>query len=118
MPRMDVSLHQPLPDRFTWANSAHTDLKSAHIIVIDREVWVALAMPRKSGGWEACTGAYREYVMVSRWTAFEREDEAVRWIAGWVTKYASRIAAEVPQRRHRPVLPRRTREQIRWGDRG
>lgn len=61
---MDPSLRQPLPERFEWANSAHTDLKSGHIIVIDREVWVALAIPRKQGGWEACTGAYREYLKV------------------------------------------------------
>ncbi|QWP74612.1 hypothetical protein J5226_12970 [Lysobacter sp. K5869] len=115
---MDPSLRQPyaLPPRFEWANSAHTDFRDAHIIVFEREVWVALTLPRQRGrGWEACTGPYREYLKVSRWKDLETEAGAVRWIATWVSKYADRIAAEVPKRRHRPTMSRRTREQLQYG---
>lgn len=47
MPRMDPRLHTSLPQHFEWANSAHTGFKDAHIIVLEREVWVSVGLPRK-----------------------------------------------------------------------
>lgn len=119
MPGMDPSLRQPypLPEPFEWANSAHTDFREAHIIVYRRERWVAAALPRKrGGGWEAYTGMYRRMVKVASWRNFEREAEAVRWIAGWIRKYERQIVREIPSGdRHPAVAPRYVLERMKHG---
>ncbi len=116
MPRMDPRLHTPLPDRFEWANSAHTDFKDAHIIVLEREVWVCVALPRKRAeGWEVCTGVYRRHFGVGRWVNMRDEAGAVRWMAGWVTKYAGRIVSEAPKARRRPVAPNSMLDRFKHG---
>ncbi|QWF19312.1 hypothetical protein [Lysobacter capsici] len=113
---MDPRLHTPLPRHFEWANSAHTDFKDAHIIVLEREVWVSVALPRqRAEGWEVCTGVYRRHFGVGRWVNMRNEAEAVRWMAGWVTKYADRIVAEAPRRRHRPVAPNHMLDRFKHG---
>jgi len=113
---MDPALHQTLPVRFEWANSAHTDFKDAHIIVMEREVWVAVALPRKlSDGWEVCTGVYRRQFSASRWVNMRSEAEAVRWISSWVSKYADWIASEAPRRRHRPVASNSMLDRMKLG---
>lgn len=116
MPLMDPTLHTSLPLGFEWANSSHTDFKSAHIIVLEREVWVAVALPRRiAGGWEVCTGVYRRQFSSSRWVNMRSEAEAVRWIANWVNMYSDRIAAEAPRRRHRPVASNSMLDRMKHG---
>lgn len=116
---MDPALRQPypLPARFAWAYSAHTDFRDAHIIVLDGQRWVAAALPRKrGGGWEAFTGMYRQMIKVASWKNFEREAEAVRWIAGWACKYERQILREIGSGlRHPPVAPRYVLERMKHG---
>ncbi|QQP96490.1 hypothetical protein [Lysobacter enzymogenes] len=116
---MDPSLRLPytLPPDFEWANSAHTDFREAHIIVLRGQRWVAVAMPRqRAPGWEACTGMYRRIFKVAAWQNLEREAEAVRWIATWVCKYERQIQREAGAGvRHPPAAPRYVLERMKHG---
>lgn len=115
---MDPTLRQPytLPDRFTWANSAHTDFREAHIIVLDLKPMGSgsAATPARTwlGSVHRHTDMYRQFIRKASWRNLEREAEAVHWIAGWVRKYEREIGGGG---RHPAVAPRYVLERMKDG---